>query len=383
MKRVVMVTTAHPWDDERIFGREARSLAEAGYQVVLAAPGACGRAERICLYPLHCWKSRAGRMLLGPLYALGRVLPLQGDIYHLHDPELIFTGLLLKMLGKQVVWDAHEDLPRQMMGKGWIPPGLRSPAAALAGLAEERAASGFDLCIGATERISRRLRKAGARAVTVENLPRPEKFLPQAPSKGREGLVYIGGIGERRGVFSMVEAARLSGMTLHLAGPVEPEGRAALLKAPQGQVRYHGVLGRAEVARLLSGCRIGLALLQPTPAYLEALPVKVLEYMAAGLPSVISDFPLWRRRFGPWGCALFADPEDPDDIARKIKWLAARPDECARMGRRGREAVIKHLCWDREAKKLLRAYEGLERKITRERRNTVYEPAADRPLRGQ
>lgn len=361
MKNVVMLSTVHPWNDGRIFEKEALTLSGAGWQVVLMAPGARGEGGPVRLIPLRVPQNRMLRMAVGPARALVSALALPGEVYHLHDPELIPVGLVLKAAGRQVVWDTHEDLPLQILGKGWIPEGLRPAVSALARAGEEWAAARFDLCIGATERISERLRAAGARAVTVENLPLPGRF-PQAASGEPDGLVYVGGIGVARGAQVMLEAARRCGMALHLAGPIESGERASLIKSPGwGRAVYHGVLGREETARLLSRRRIGLAVLQPLPAYREALPVKVLEYMAAGLPAVISGFPLWRERFEPWHCVLFADPRSPEDVARKVRWLAEHPEEAKSMGHRGREAVRKHLSWNGEAAKLLGAYAALDK----------------------
>jgi glycosyltransferase involved in cell wall biosynthesis len=122
---------------------------------------------------------------------------------------------------------------------------------------------------------------------------------------------------------------------------------------------FLGWLGRSEAVRQLSEARCGLVVLHPTQAYLLSYPVKMFEYMAAGLPVIASDFPLWREILDGHDCALFVDPCDPDDIAKAIDWMFAHPDEAEQMGRRGMIAVQEIYNWNAEKSKMLSFYEEL------------------------
>ena len=53
-------------------------------------------------------------------------LGLKADLYHIHDPELLTAGYLLRLRGKKVIYDIHEDLPRQIFGKSYLRPYLRA-----------------------------------------------------------------------------------------------------------------------------------------------------------------------------------------------------------------------------------------------------------------
>jgi glycosyltransferase involved in cell wall biosynthesis len=103
----------------------------------------------------------------------------------------------------------------------------------------------------------------------------------------------------------------------------------------------------------------GLVTLHPVINYLDALPVKMFEYMAAGIPVIASDFPLWREIVLGNQCGLCVDPMDPTAIAKAIDFLVIHPAEARQMGENGRRAVLERYNWSVEQAKLLTYYKNL------------------------
>jgi glycosyltransferase involved in cell wall biosynthesis len=92
---------------------------------------------------------------------------------------------------------------------------------------------------------------------------------------------------------------------------------------------------------------------------MESLPLKLFEYMSAGLPVIASDFPYWRELLDPIGCAIFVDSLDPKQIAAAIDDLLADEKRAQEMGQRGAVAVRERLNWRHEETKLLALYQRL------------------------
>ena len=147
MPRVVHLTTVHDRFDNRVFHRECRSLADAGYEVVLLAPGEGTVTEGIRVGGLPRHGNRFVRMSLGVARTFLKALATPADLYHFHDPELIPAGLLLRLLGKRVVYDIHEDNRTALQEREYLPPWLRAAFAGPLGWIEEGASRHFHLVL--------------------------------------------------------------------------------------------------------------------------------------------------------------------------------------------------------------------------------------------
>ncbi|HSJ31049.1 MAG TPA: glycosyltransferase family 4 protein [Longimicrobiales bacterium] len=307
---------------------------------------------------------RAGRAFTGSLRALRLVRTLRPRLVHFHDPELIPLGLVLKTLGYRVIYDAHEDLPRQILSKHWIPSWLRHATARTMALVEWIAGRTFDGVVAATPTIAKRFPEH--KRALVPNFPIGSELLRlnSTPHRNRPPwFVYVGGIAAIRGAREMVAALEhlrdVGDVRLHLAGRFDqPRLADSLARMPMwaSSVEHHGFIDRGAVADLLGQARAGLVILQPLRSYMDSLPIKMFEYMSAGIPVIASDFPLWRGIIDDAACGLLVDPRAPDAIADAMRWILDHPGDAEAMGRRGRMAVEQMYNWDRASTALLDLY---------------------------
>lgn len=307
-------------------------------------------------------------MTLGVLRLWRAVRRSRPLVVHFHDPELIPLGLVLKCFGYRVVYDVHEDLPRQVLTKYWLPAVARWPVSRAMSACEWLAARIFDAIVPAEPKIAGRF--PSHKTTLVQNFPIADELVVADGIPYRERLPHfacIGGISVIRGIHEMIQATasarRADGQEarLCLAGVSQPAGLLAEARSAPGwgQVDFHGWADRRQVAAILGSVRAGLAVLHPTPKYLDAWPTKMFEYMSVGLPVIVSDFPLWRGIVEDAGCGLLVNPMDPQAIADAMQWILDHPEEAEAMGRRGRAAVEKHYNWETEAEKLVALYNKL------------------------
>jgi len=294
------------------------------------------------------------------------VARLDADLYHFHDPELIPVGMWLSLRGKRVIYDAHEDLPNTFAYKYYIPAFARQTLGCLAGRIEDLAVQRFAAVVAATPTIGKRFSKYNANTVVVRNFPSLAELAhgPNLPWNERPPLVvYVGSMAPERGFREAMAAISLLPPDLNarlaFAGPLTPHLREEIGRlAGSDRTDLLGLLGRGEVASLLGRARVGLVPLHRMPNFVNALPVKLFEYMSAGVPVVASDFPLWHQIVEDAGCGLLVDPRDSKGIARGIEYLLTHPEKAQQMGARGREAIQRSYNWKTEEQQLLALYDS-------------------------
>lgn len=363
--RVVHVSSAHPFTDNRIHYRECVSLTGAGFDVTLVAVESSLEAPRNAVQVAKLpRRSRLQRVLFSSPEAIRRALRTGAGIVHLHDPELIPFIPFLRAIGRRVVYDAHEDIPLQVLNKPyvrrWNRPVVIVVARVLVALAKSA-----DLVVAATEPIADRF--VPNKTVVVRNYP-PLRVEEESADVREDIAVYVGGLARSRGLLELLAATEdpefPAGWTLHLAGKANADVLheiEALIERGAGNVVFHGQIAPHAARDLLLRAKIGLVTLHPTRAYLESLPTKMFEYFAARLAVIASDFPLWREIMGSDVSGVFVDPTNSAEVARAIRRYADHPDLLAEHGERGRELAVTKFNWDAEAATLVRAYERLTR----------------------
>lgn len=364
-KKVCHLTSVHKYLDIRIFIKECQSLAKHGFETHLIAPNAPDEIiEGVYVHGVDNKNgNRASRMTRTVTNVYKKALDINAEVYHFHDPELLIVGWLLKRKGFKVIYDAHEDLPRAILSKYWIPKALRKISSILVEIVEDFFAKRCNLIICATPFISERYKNISHNVVNINNFPKLAELYQlgkdNLPFSNRKIVSYIGGIAKIRGVEEILNGSDYleEKISIVMAGPV-PESYKFKIEE-KASVRYIGIIDRDEVKSTLGKSITGLVTFLPEPNHVNAQPNKMFEYMSAGIPVICSDFPLWRKIIETHECGICVDPENPAAIAKAINYLYNHPVEAEQMGRNGRMAIEEKFNWEKESKKLIEAYNKL------------------------
>jgi glycosyltransferase involved in cell wall biosynthesis len=376
--KVCILASVQPALHPRLFYTQAVSLARAGYQVtVVAQHPRAETVDGVKVVPVAKPKNRFSRMLVTTVKVIYQGLRERAAVYHIHSPELLPWAILLRLAGNTVlIFDVHENMPRKIAAKYWIPFFLRGPVAIFYKLVERVTLPFYQGLILADESYALNYTYFKNQLVVRNYPPTCKEGYDYSTgndlrAKGsRLKAVYVGGITEGRGAFQLINAMTIlnangySDVQLEMVGPVFPPGLyerlvkmiADLSLEEKISLTPHWV-SRDKVWRSLAQADIGLAILDADTAASGSLPTKLFEYMRAGIPIVASAHQRWQPVLA--GCALQVDPVRPEEIAKAIETLHDRPELRKKLGEKGRRAVGQRYNWEKEAGRLLDFYQRL------------------------
>ena len=171
-------------------------------------------------------------------------------------------------------------------------------------------------------------------------------------------VLYAGGLTEIRGIYELIEAVGIlkGKVELLLFGDWDDLNYESQCKNSVGwkYVHFKGFKPLEEVYSYMKISNIGAAMLYPVLNHQTSYLIKTFEYMACGLPMIISNFPAWKNFFRNY--ALFANPKSPSEISEKIEMLVDNKELSGQFREKGLKAIEEKYSWEKEQENLFKLY---------------------------
>lgn len=348
----------HKLDDSRIFYKECISLVKVGYSVTyIAKPVDNLKFHEPSYIGVNLQKLKSNNRIYNNFYLFITIIRQNMKIVHFHDPELIVMGLFLKLFGKKVIYDAHENVRQDILHKIWILPVLRHFLSKTAIFFEFMANKFFNGIVSATPTIYKNFNNKNN--YVIRNLPHLQNREIHVETKRYKNvIIYIGTLSEARGIKELISAAAiLSGVAeLWLLGVWTDDTFKMECEKMDGfnNTKYLGMVSHEEVSNILNKATIGLCTLHPIDTFKDSYPIKVFEYMQNGLPVLMSNFEMWQELFGD--LCEYIDPMDHFKIADKIKSMLDNPSRLDDMSFKGKVVINEQFNWETESRNLEELY---------------------------
>ena len=366
--KVCHVSSAHHVLDDRIFFKECRSLAKAGWDVSIIGIGEnAGIEDGVTIIPLQKTKGRFQRFVLLQIRILYLAFKTKASVFHFHDPDLIIFGLIMKLFGKKVIYDMHELVYYQILDKHWLKTSfIKNLVANIYKRFEGLGVIFFDKIIiaedgyweYANKNYQSRIKKfESIRNFSVYEIVEHAQPRINEKDDSKFTLVYAGGLSKIRGINEIIIAIQqIPNIAFWLLGPWENDKYENECKQSDvnNKVKYIGQVKMSEVYQYLKVADVGIANLYHKPNYLNSLPIKAFEYMACAKPIIMSDFPLWIQTFSD--CALFVNPQDVNDIKQKVILMMENAELRNEFSTNGQRLVKEKFTWEAESFRLVNVY---------------------------
>jgi len=243
----------------------------------------------------------------------------KGEVVIVVAPDLLATTWLIAKLRRQkLVADVHEDYLQLLKDRSWA----KGVIGFLAGLIA-RAASQIAKRAALTTVADVHVPPQNAKnRLVVRNLPDASLITSSGELSATPTAIYIGDIRSSRGLKKILETAEIAtNWKFELIGSVAAADKDYLenwqrTSPAASRVNFHGKLAPKQSWQCAKGAWVGLSLLDATPAFVDAVPSKLYEYLASGLAVVTTDLPRSAKVISESNAGVIANT--PSEIANAL-----------------------------------------------------------------
>ncbi|HXT83650.1 MAG TPA: glycosyltransferase [Verrucomicrobiae bacterium] len=364
MVKVCHLTSVHPRYDARIYYKECKSLQEVGFEVTLIVADGLGNEfkEGIQILDVGKRKNKLKRFFFGTRDVYKKAISLNADIYHFHDPELIWFGVLLRKKNAKVIYDIHEDYYKQIFLKKEIIFPIRWTIAKSYKLLEVLLFHFYSALIvpqpsmiSAYRRLNKNLELI-CNFVSIKPINKIEQIYPYPY------IYHGGGLSKERGLLNMINSMEFvkTDIILIIAGSISNIllNEVKNLKGWE-RVKYVGLLSHEESMSYYANSEMGLILYNNVGQYYLSYSIKLFEYMRYGKPVIMPDFGEWVKFNAKNNCGINVNVNNPMSVAKQIDMLMEKNEVKEHLGNNGKQSIEKEYNWPSEAKKLVNLYNNL------------------------
>ena len=372
MIKVCHIIMGHDRNDPRVFKKQCSSLSRAGYDVTLLC--ADGKPDETVngvkiISVKQVPNGRLEQFFKSVKFFYSEAVKIDADVYHIHEPGLLDLAKKLKKLGKKVIFDSHEDTPKDIKSKKYIPFGFKRLASVLYAAKEKKIVKKLDAVISVSYAIVERLKKINHNAYLVTNYPEYTEY-ETSNYMDKPAAVCFAGIGnDEFNLSTVAEAIEGLDIRFNMALRSYDEGLRKKLQAMPVYEKItvlENIPFATVVEEIYKQSTIGVAIMDYNEKYSGKTGTlgitKFFEYMMMGLPVICTDFVLWKEIIEECNCGLTLEPRNKEQIKNAVEYLMTHKEEAMKMGENGKQAVKTKYNWEEQKKVLLSLYQSLEKK---------------------
>lgn len=369
---ICVITSAHPIYDKRVF-RQIKACLENEHSIEYIVP-VDSSDEIIEIDNLNYHKIKKGGMIkriFNLPIILYKCFKVKADVYHIHDPDLMFVGVILSRFKKNVIFDIHEHYADKFLISKKIPVFFREFMYKFYTKFEDWCANQIKNIIVVEDSQKERFNKLRDTEVEIiYNYPSIDEALTE-PKLQSENVVLIhsGSLTEYRGIMIIVEVAKKIKelnlyYSIYLIDYFYSEKEEKQIKELINKLGLNKIITffpkvpQEEIYYFLKKGNIGVSFLLDIPKYQKGIPTKFFEYMACGLPIIASDLYYSEKYITANNCGI---TKRPNDIMGFIEAIDKISSNFSFYSNNSYKSFEKYK-WTLESEKLINFYEGFESK---------------------